>query len=327
MSYVVGTFCFNEAGIPKIFDLEVIQGPRPKGSQDIPGCDPDVLRTMHGTTRARVGTGCALILNDITRLAWSSPRVMGNLRKKVPELFDSGGELVARQGLVGLWRDGGAGGTFWCADVCAGVAESTDLYVAAAKEAVEVGFYQAQDQWARLGRIGPLSHPVSTNLDLIHPDGESIDRVINQATREEWGRLLCRNIGESEQPSIVLDLFRPDEWDEPNPTIPSAVATTEPENGSVEIVYILGVKLPEVDGGWRLRDTEHMKIKDDYIALNRRPVLTVHIKEQAPVLLGFGSDGLDPHATIARLDGSNLETMLNSKTRTVLETLGWLPQS
>ena len=318
--YVVGTFEFKDGTVVKISDMEVINGNRPKGPQDIPDCDPEVLRTMDGTTRARVGAGCALVVDDITRLAWSSDRVMGNLRKKVPELFNANGELIAREGLVGLWRDGGAGGTFWCADVCAGVAEKTDIFAAALRESVEVGLYSMVGSSSGATHVPGYARlfPVARNDWYREMQG-----TLDHSAQEEWLRLLGTTYRD---PYINLSGYN----------IPECrnvvdchctVATTEPESGSVEVVFPMSVGLPEVEGGWHVRDTEHMEVKGKYIALNRRPVLIVPIEGHSPVLLGLGPDGLDPHATIARLEGSNLDMIINSKVRTVLRALGWLPKS
>jgi len=248
---------------------------------------------------------------------------MGNLRKKVPELFDHEGVLIPRQGLLGLWRDGGAGGTFWCADVCAGVAETTDIRLAAMKEAVEVSFYDGN-------AIGVVqNHMFDANGEMDTADGIRYDDanvVLQNETLREWSKLL------GERPATLVTL---------QSTMQKCIAdygdldghcynisvSTEPDSGSVEVVYRVTVDLPEVEGGWHVRDTEHMELRGDYVALNRRPVLIVPVEGQAPVLLGFSSEGLDPHGTIARLDRNNLEMLTNSKVRAVLSALGWLPQS
>lgn len=306
MAYVIGRFEISfdegeegkrEMKINVKDDLRLVKGPRPKGYAEIPGCDPDVLRGIKpGVTTARLGVGCALMIEDITRLHWgNNSRVLNNLRQKVPRLFDGDGNLSCRRGVVGLWRDGNASGTCWCADVCAGVAENTSVWIEAVREAVEMGFYTEDNRPARLS----------------FKDGGQ-DCVVQKETRLEWEKTIGSSLHNYQWPKIPCE-------------IAGINYSTEPASGSVEIVYQLDVHLPAVEGGWRMCDTEHMQVKKEYVPLNRQPVLIAipspaltDTEEACPVLISFGPEGVDPRGVVAKVyspstDSSFTTDLVNEK--------------
>ncbi len=283
--YVLGEFevqWVENEGEPRptmeveIKGLRTVKGPRPKGPVEIAGCDPDILRgAKAGTTTARLGVGCALVVEDVSRLYWGdNPRLINNLRHKMPMLFNEEEEVSFRRGIVGLWRDGAASGTCWCADVCAGVAESTDLWTEAVREAVEIGFYREDGRPARL----------------CFKDDEAQDRTVRYETRLEWERIIGGSLASYHWPEIPCK-------------ITGVNYSTEPESGSVEMIYQVSVDLPEIAGGWRMRDTEHMQVKGKYVPLDRHPVLIAipPPPEVCPVLISFGREGIDPHGVVAKV--------------------------
>lgn len=285
MPYIVGTFKFEGGSLVEITDLERVEGKRPRSSGDIPKCDPGILRYMEGTTRARVGAGCAVIASDITRFfpVPGNPdrdRVIKGLRSKLPMLFE-GGVLQSAPGLLGIWRGMDAPGTCACMDICAGVAETTNLFAEAAKEVVEIGLRPPCMFGRNIGRFA-------------WPDDSAIDAVIENETKKEWARLGEKTISEK----VVL---------REHPI--RHVTTTEPDNGSVEQILVWEADFREcVEPGmhWRLQDTEHREDNGEFIHLNRRPVIVVPVEGQAPVMLGFNSEGLDIDAPIIHLEGANL---------------------
>lgn len=303
-------------------DLRVVEGNRPNSANDIDGCYSEVLEDLARrqpsltSTRTRLGVGTALVVNDITKLTWGSERVVRNLRTKVPALFDHEGMLIARQGLIGLFRDGGAGSTTHCTDVCSGILETTDILAGAYCEGVEAGFYFLGKQYKQYS-VGLGRFVVPTSAGGAQED-------VDTAAAAEWCRLgnddhLSRDIFSSTVTSHHIDNVMIDG------TQHRCILSAEPWIGSVEIVFPTLLDLPTVEGGWRVRDTEHMETKRGPVALNRRPTLIVPLGEgKPPVLLGLGPDGLDLHAPIIYLEGSNLEMTINGKVLSVLKALGWL---
>lgn len=315
MAYVVGTIQFTCGDDQKIIatleDMEVVRGPRPKSASEIEGCDQQVLECLNtresGTysTRTRLGSGCALI-GDIRWLSWGNERVLGNLRREVPELFDSEGTLVSRHGLICLWRDLEAPGTSACADVCAGVPEVTDILAGAFNESVEAGLHT-------VGADGVIE-PARLELK-----GNRCQSVINDAANREWGRLYGVSV---HFPHTIPVTVMGVDTDSVN-GIP-CIISSEPRNGSTESIIPLLCELTDVEGGWRWRDTEHREDHGKWVPLNRRPILIIPDPGDAPIMLGFSSSGPDVTATISYLEGKNLRAHTNGKVRSVLRALGWL---
>jgi len=309
-------------------ELLMHEGARPKSYKAVEGCDPAILGLLNrhefaddwSTTTARLGAGVALVVDDITKLAWADKRVMGNLRKKVPGLFDSEANMISRQGLVGPFRDGEASGTQWCMDVCAGVPETTDILAGAFQETVEAGFYRRNTRNA--------DEPAR----LVLGKGNAFQNVTDSAARDEWEKLY--GIAPSFPHEITAELlvlphgdsFSVDDDDSIHKggNTPCCISA-EPEMGSVEVIVLLRLRLPEIDGRWRIRDTEHMEIGGKFVPLNRRFQLVVPLGNgNPPVKIGLCPDGLDPHADIVYLEGRALEAAVNGKVLSVLKALGWL---
>jgi len=308
--------------VAEILSMRAVEGERPISAIEIEGCNPEVLATINdvcdgrsqGITAARVGVGVSPVLEDITKLHWSSDiDILERLREKVPGLFDKEGNIISRQGLVCLFRTGLERGTFWCADACAGGAETTAIDAEAYREMVEVGFYTSRNA---IGR--PFV-------------GKGYQDIVDAAARDtEWLRRITGFSPYLTEHIMVHEWLTPPMYDRiypiNNPSRPMlfGALSAEPSVGSIEIILPLLLRFPEYADKWYFCDTEHMKVKGDDIALNRRPILIVPIEGQAPVMLGFGPDGIDPSGTIAYLEGSNLEMMINGKVKSVLRALGWL---
>lgn len=200
-------------------------------------------------------------------------------------------------------------------DICAGGAETTDILEAAFHEAIETGFYTLDGERIVPGRL------------VLH-DNPMMQHITDAAAIEEWTRILGHKPSFGHDITVQVTSYTSGADRFINPSDPrgplSCILSTIPSVNSLEVVVGVRLDLPEVEGGWRVRDTEHMEVKGEQMALNRRPVLIVPIEGQAPVILGLGHDGLDPSATIAYLDGSNLKMLINGNVSAVLRFLGWI---
>ncbi len=134
----------------QLSDIRVLTGERPKGPQDIPGCDAAVLEAigqrMPGrySTVARLGAGVYPFLDRsaVPHLVYGNPRVMTAFGKYCQDPSEPIEELKAwGYGMLGLERDAMAGGTQWCMDPGFGIVATDDLVWAAVSEfAEEFGF-------------------------------------------------------------------------------------------------------------------------------------------------------------------------------------------
>lgn len=335
MPYVVGEVeVHNQEGrmCVTVRESEIIEGPRPTAASEIKNCHVDVLEqiksrsfvegeTVH--TPACIGTGVALILQDIRRLHWpaaDSP-LMGHLRDKTKgsELFDADGNIRRQKGLIGPFRDGEANDTFWCADICAGLVETANIFGGAFHEAIEVGFHL----------LDPRGKQLPARLTLKHY--HSLESILENALVEEWTKIL----GHKPRFYHTIPAQMVDETKVYFDCVSHAadshkfncIVSADPKVGIFKVIVPVSVDLTGVAGGWRVRDTEHKVVEGRYVALNRPLILIVPSEiGKPPIMLTFGPDGLDPSRTIAYLEGSNLETMINDNVRVVLNALGWIKE-
>ena len=284
-------------------DMEVVEGPRPKSGEEF-GANPDALQVLNeripGTrfaTPVRLGAGVAVVIEDVLRLKWAKDAWMA----KLPEKFGDFGP----QALLGLIRDLGAGGTYLCADVCAGVPTVPDILGGAFTELVELGLFQPDKGWGRF----------------VLPAGASdYQSLVDEEQGREWADL---------QPdfpsggSIEVDL-PPLQADKINGI--DAVLSSEPGPGSVEAIVVASIDLPGPGSDWLIRDSEHIRGDDGSakFALNRRATAICPRQGKSPLMFQFGPTGLDINSPVIPLSGETLDLCANRKVESVLSALGWL---
>ncbi len=291
----------------RLTEMDVREGSRPKTAEDF-GADRDALAAINlrepgvgFETLARPGAGVALVVPDIS--VFHSSRDDKFLEKMARRWGGIG------SGLIGPVRDFNAPGDFSRQDVCAGIVEEKDLMMAAFAEIVEMGFYK-DDGWARF--ILPI------NLN-------EYQKRVDDELAMEWSRL-APGFPQKHEIRISPFLVARDRIND----LP-CLLSTEPENGSVEIIISAYVLLSGF--GWKVRDTEHHNGQplNRLVALACPRVEATQYSDGIPdflidsLQLFLGPDGFDRRALPIVLTREYSANYINEKTLNAMRFLGFLP--
>lgn len=277
----------------ELHNLRIMEGERPQKAEMF-GAKPRELRLFNQrvniprvieiNTPVRIGVGIALLV-DTDSLYWapSDSDLMAKVYQKVGEW--------RKPGLVGPFRDLRAPGTWLCQDVCAGALECPNLILGALLEMLEIGFHR-KDGWARY--ILP---------DNFRQYQSEIGREQKKLWQTIYPYLPCKY-------EIQIEFIGGKDKDNLNGH--QCILSTEPEIGSLEVIFLAQAEL--IGRDWLLRDMEKPP---------RRMQVTCPRNGKPPVKFGFTTEGLDPNADIVVLEGENLNLAVNQKVISVLETL-WI---
>jgi len=279
-------------------DMEVVEGHLPKNGEEF-GANPEALQALNErvptsfATLARLGAGVAVVL-QVACLKWARDAW-------VPKLAEKFGEY-GPQGLLCLLQDLGAGGTWLCADVCAGVPTVTNIFGGAFTEIVELGLFKPEG-WGKF----------------VLPGASDYQSLVNNEQEREWADHQPNFPSGMEIPVDIPSFTMVDEINGID-----TVLSGEPGPGSIEAIVIASAKLPNHD--WLVRDIEHIRDNDGNakFALNRHPAVICPRPGKSPLMFQFGPSGLDINTPVIPLSGEALDLCVNRKVETVLRALDWL---